>query len=78
MTPSPEIARLAQAAIIEKDQAQAAGLQPVAGPYRPAEAWMLARVVHDLQRNQVQFVIVRETARHNQGGWIGLSVWRKP
>jgi hypothetical protein len=78
MTPPPEIARLIPAQIIEKDFAMALGLLPVAGPYRLTELWMLARVVRDLQRNSAQPVIVREAARHNQGGWIGLSVWRKP
>lgn len=78
MTTPRDLAALATGHILETNQAHALGLVPVAGPYRPIETWMLARVLRDLQRDGVRCAVVRETARHNLGGWIGLSVWRQP
>ena len=52
-------------------------LVAVTKPFRPgAEDFMLFRAINDCLINRVPFVLVRERAGLEVGGWVGISIWR--
>lgn len=54
---------IATPVLIEADLATEGGYRPLTTSYIPAEYWMLANVVADMQRGDIAYVLVLEEAR---------------
>ena len=53
------------------------GAIAVTHPYRPgSEDWMLFNVINQLRAAGHRPILVQEKARENEGGYVGISVWR--
>lgn len=53
------------------------GAIAVTHPFRPgSEDWMLFNVINQLRATGASPILVQEKARENEGGFIGISVWR--
>ena len=63
---------------ISSEEAKAAGHILVCGPYRPEEEdWMLRRAVRDMERGGLEVIRVWKRARADQGGYIGIALYRR-
>jgi len=59
--------------LITIEQAREQGYTPLAGPYDASELWMLENVKADMQRGDIDAVIVNEMHKRI----YGPSIWRK-
>ncbi len=63
---------------LDPEVAAERGYLELCGPYRAeTEDWMLRRALADQLRAGMTVVLVWQRARADQGGYMGIAIWRR-